>query len=156
MSYTKKKRASILNFIKESLKNNIPEVGGRVYLSYPPFPLPTTSLPQIYIGSATSDVAGGTTRENQEKKQLSIIAYVKKQSGLDLEITKANIQDDIEAVLLPLKADTDFRELATDINILGTDSGPDALLKIGYQAGVYPPYGAVRIDVEITYYYVIM
>lgn len=153
MAYEKGKNAKVLNYIKDQLKAGIPAAGGRVYLSYPALEMPSGSMPQIFIGRQTGETIGGTNRENRDNMRLNVIAYISKNQGMPIEIAKAHIQEDIAAVLLALKMDDGFRAFATDINIRGYDCGPAALAPLGYGPGVFPPYGAIRIDVEIEFFY---
>lgn len=156
MTYESGKRTQIMNFIKTAI-NTAPIFNGRVKLEYPDSPMPSGStLPEVFIGRGVENMDGGTTEENRGEFAFHVIVFVERQPKQPIELLKCEIQDIIESKLLALNVDTNFRAVATQLFIDTADAGTMAVTRLGYTGGTYPPYGAIRIDGRVEYYFVVI
>lgn len=68
-----------------------------------------------------------------------------------IENIKADHQDFVEAALWAANGDADFDAAGgTQLKVINADTGALALVPLGYQSGTFPPFGIVRLDVEVT------
>jgi len=129
--------------------------GGRVETQYPASSTPSgLALPALFIGRGSQRMGHGTNMEKSSDMYLHFIAFVDEQPYESLEITKARAQADIDEFLTALNKDDTFRTLARQITVEGADAGPMALAKLGYMGGTFPPYGAIRLDAKVDYFYI--
>lgn len=145
MAYESGTRTKILNAIRDAIAE-IPALR-EVELQFPESAMPNAAvMPAVFVGRGTERHTGGTNMENRIDMGFHVIAYVEKAPEQPLEIAKIEIQESIESKLYALNTDSDFRNVATQLFIDTVDAGPLAVARLGYTGGVFPPYGAIRMD----------
>lgn len=131
-------------------------VFNRVVLQLPEDP-PTPSaysLPHVFIGRGVDPLSPMTNSEYETNMMLHIIIFCERQAGEELEITKAKLSEEAQALIMSRMRDNDF---ITNVNGLvvmqSIDHGNMSLAPLGYQGGIFPPFGAIRVDVSINFHY---
>ena len=72
----------------------------------------------------------------------------------DVDREKCKAIDTAEEAIMDLQTDGDFEAVASLVDVTGTDPGPVALAAFGLpDIVVTPPFGVVRLDVEVTFSY---
>ena len=107
--------------------------------------------PSVYL---TREVETMTPLTNEQKNStfpIEIIALV--ESASELELEKADAQDEIEEALMELQTEASFAALATMISVDSADGSPAALARIGLDVQVLPPFGLIRVSAEIDFRY---
>ena len=92
-----------------------------------------------------------TNKEKTSNFPVDVILFV--HAPGDVDIVKSDAQDEAEEALMELQVEDDFTALATEIKVISCDTSPLALAPFGVQGSILPPYGAVRLSVEITFDY---
>jgi hypothetical protein len=83
----------------------------------------------------------------------AVLIFVKSMKGI--EALKCDHQDYVEAALWAANGDADFAAAGgTQLKVINADTGALALAPLGYQSGTFPPFGIVRLDVEVTIDYI--
>ncbi len=147
---TKGKRRKILNMIVEAVrkKTYFREVHGAL----PPEAMPKAgNLPAAFVFRMPEVTDPLTQQEYRGRIRFAVIGYVTSNENIELE--KADCQDMIEEALQNLMKDSTFLNEAVRIELQNADPGPLILRDLGYAAGIYPPFGAVRINGEVEYDY---
>lgn len=129
----------------------------RVVLSLPEGDVPNPSayaLPHVFIGRGVDPLSPMTNSEYETNMMIHVIVFCERQPGEELEITKTKLGEEAQALIMSRMRDNDF---ITNVNGLVTmqsiDHGNMSLAPLGYQGGIYPPFGAIRIDVSVNFHY---
>jgi len=146
----KGKRRKILNLVKEKLESKL--FFGTVLLQAPSQAVPSaTGLPSVFIFREDELMERLTNTEKRSMFGVGFVLYV--EADTDIELVKADAQDVLEDALIELQIDAAFTALAVQILVQSASSGPLALAPLGLGAGVFPPYGAIRISAVVMFDY---
>ena len=118
----------------------------------PTWPLPSSiQLPAAFVFALPSPMDALTNVEKRRQLNFGVVGFVRAEDHL--ELVKMDCGDEIEEALEDLLKDQSFIQLAVRVMVARFDPGPLALIDIGLQPGIFPPFGAVRFDGTIEYDY---
>ena len=143
-------RGRALNMVRDKFEAKL--YFKAVETQVPTDPTPNAlSLPSVHIARAIENIREHTNVGHETDFPLDIVIFV--HAPEDVDIAKSDAEDEALEALMELMIDADFREIVDEILIKTVDPGPRALAPLGYQGGVFPPYGAIRISVSLTFNY---
>jgi len=147
----KGKRRKLLNLVKNKLISKA--FFGFVHLRFPERAVPDAlNLPGVFMYRSAENLSRLTNAEKRSAFGIEFIVYV--HSSTDLELVKADAEDELEEAIIELQTDSAFSDLSgVEIKVTGSDSSPLALASLGISEAVAPPFGAVRIVSEIVFDY---
>lgn len=150
MPYESGKRLKVLNLVAGSLEAQAYWKG--VYLQMPVTTPSGDMVPSAYVTLQPENMEGFTNKEKDSTFRLAVILFVRATEHVDRE--KCRAIDTAEEALMGLQTDTNFEAIASLVDVTSTDPGPVALASLGLvDVIVTPPYGVVRVDVEVTFSY---
>ena len=146
----KGKRKKIFNLIKAKLltKGFFKSVKVQAPTNLTPSAL---DLPSAFLTRAVEHMSRLTNKEKTSDFPIDLILFV--HAPDDVDIVKSDAQDVAEEALMELQTEDEFTALATEIKVTSADMGPLSLAPLGVQGTILPPYGAVRMSVEVTFDY---
>jgi len=148
---TKGLKRKFLTMIRAAVEAKNYFTGG-VKTIVPTWPLPAqTQVPSAFVYWLPSKLDYLTTHEKRAQHEFAILGFVRAEA--DLELIKADCADEIEEAIEDLLVDASFRAIGVQVRMTAADPGPLALIDLGYRAGVYPPFGAVRMEGAVEYDY---
>ena len=147
---TKGLKRKLLNMVRSAIKKKARF--HRVEMQIPdPAALDSANIPAAFLFWLPSTLGYLTNTEKRAELRFAVLGYI--ESNVDLELAKADLADELEDALEDLQSDDAFREIAVQIKVTRVDPGPLPLRDLGIGAGVFHPFGAVRLDGEIEYDY---
>jgi hypothetical protein len=150
MSYNGlERRLKVFNLIERALESKT--YFRQVKLQMPTAPPTATEVPSAYVALGSGTGEGFTNKEKDEELRAAVILFVR--SEKDVDRVKLEALGKAEEVLMDLQTDADFEAVASLIDVDAYDAGPLALLSYGLDIQVLPPFGAIRLDVRVTFSY---
>lgn len=108
-------------------------------------------LPSAHLARTIENMGRLTNGEKTSNLGFDLILFVHAPSNVD--IVKSDAEDEAEEALMELQAEDDFTALAVEIKVTSCDTRPTSLAPLGVEGSILPPYGAVRMSVEVTFDY---
>ncbi|MBU8914214.1 MAG: hypothetical protein KOO61_09340 [Spirochaetales bacterium] len=146
----KGKRKKIINLIKNKFltKGFFKSFSASVPTNLAPN---AQSLPSAHLARTIENMRRLTNGQKTSDFGFDLILIV--HAPTDVDIVKSDAEDEAEETLLEMQAEDDFTDLGIEIKVTACDTGPLSLAPLGVQGSILPPYGAVRMSVEVTFDY---
>ena len=109
------------------------------------------NLPSGHLARTIENMGRLTNGEKTSNFGFDLILIV--HAPTDVDIVKSDAEDVAEEALMELQTEDEFTALATEILVTSCDTSPLSLAPLGVQGSILPPYGAVRMSVEVVFDY---
>lgn len=124
----------------------------RVKKQLPEAPPTGNDAPQAFIALGSETLAGLTNLEEEGDLRIAVILFVRAEKDIDLE--KLRSMDKARRAINNLQKDSRFTDLGGSlIHVSSLDFGPLALAVYGLEWAILPPFGVIRLDVDINHVY---
>lgn len=147
MSYARGIRRQIGNYLRTAIENT--KRFEDVTDTWPESPQPSNiKNSSVHVLRLRDTLTPLTAMQVTGDMLFAVLIFVKSMKGI--EVIKSDHQDYVEEALWAANGDTDFDAAGgTQLKVISADTGALALAPLGYQSGTFPPFGVVRLDVEV-------
>lgn len=149
MAYEGQKRVTIYNLVAEELAKKL--FFKKVKKQLPPSDPSGLEDPQAYLALLPETIEGFTNKERLSSFRMAVVLFVRAETDVDL--AKLDAIDKAENAINNLQTNASFEAVGSLIHVRNIDPGPLALAVFGLDWEIRPPFGVVRLDVEVEFIY---
>lgn len=151
MAYEDGRELGLYNLVATALEEK--PYFRRVLKQLPESPPTGLDQPQAFIAAGSSMLQGHTNLEEEGLPfRLAVILFVRAEKDVDLE--KLRAMDKARRSINNLQKDSRFTDLGGSlVHVSSLDFGPLALAIYGLDWAILPPFGVIRLDVDINHFF---